>query len=151
MSNSKVKSEIAEAKRQLASEALYQFISEVTDDTSWGDIVAVLAESNLDGLLSTMTIGEIVEARTKPRPTSGPQERDTRTRAGRLALDTAVSDFLKTRAGAQDLDDVRDAVNATTPQVQQSLTRLMKDAKVIEEREDDVVRFRWCASFAWRS
>ena len=67
----------------------------------------------------------------------------TRTAAGREKLDAAVADYLP-RAKSAWAAGILKAVGGTSPQVRQSLSRLMDAKKLSKKRQKRATEYRWC-------
>lgn len=141
------------AKIRVHREMVRDLIATIPASATVGEVVDALFDGPFREAAKALTLRELQEAaggqttrphrRTSAPPatttsTPAPTKRliNTRTRAGRAALDTAVRDHLIT-AGASRLGDIIDGVPGAETQVRQALDRLRKAGDVVGRGEED--------------
>ncbi len=101
-----------------------------------------LSKGQFSGLLSTVTVGEVINAgQAKPAAISGAELEDaeessdeeevnTRTAAGRREYDARVLDFIRDAEDAVSATEIRNHVGGTSLQVRKAVARLIETEQV---------------------
>lgn len=133
---------LARAQAEMARTVFMQALGRIPGTITMGQLLADITSTPYAETFNAMTLNTFLGAvnGNAAETSSSKGERNTRTQAGRDAIDAEISTFLET-AGTVAAEDVRAAIGGTAAQIRDSLTRLMDAGSVVRTGERRGTRY----------